>query len=98
MRTLLVLVLVVGALLVSGQQVSADPTLPDIPPHRHFIQTATGELVAVGPQVCEDPSLQDAFNQFHSNLHIAVPGSTGPTQSAPGLNNDIGAEITARPC
>ncbi len=99
MRTLLVLVLVVSALLLgSTRLVRADPNLPDIFPHRHFIQTPTGQLVAVGPQVCEDPSLQHAFNQFHSNVHFALPGSTGPEESAPGLHNHRGAEITARLC
>ena len=66
----------------------ADPNLPNVPRHRHFIQTPTGKLVEVGPRVCDNPSLQAAFNQFHHNVH----------QGAPGLHNRAGAEITARPC
>jgi hypothetical protein len=74
-----------------------DPDLPDISPHRHFVQTGD-RLVQVGPRVCDKPALQAAFNQFHSNGHIAVPGSTGPAQPAPGLHNGKGGEITSRPC
>ncbi len=76
----------------------ADPNLPNIFPHRHFIVTATGELVQVGPRVCDDPALQHAFNEFHSNTHVAVAGSPGPTVSAPGLHNGYGAELTSRSC
>lgn len=99
MRTLLVLALVVAALLLgSARLVRADPDLPNIPPHRHFIVTATGARIAVGPEICGNPELQAAFNQFHSNVHHAVPGSTGPEASAPGLHNGYGAEITATGC
>ena len=109
MRTLLIPALVVGALLlVSAPLVGADPNLDldPIPPHRHFIETASGELVEVGPRLCDDPSLQDAFNQFHSNVHHAlsplspigaVPGP-GPVEGAPGLDNGLGADITFRGC
>ncbi len=109
MRTLLILALVVGALLfVSAPLVGADPNLDQdpIPPHRHFIQTPTGELVEVGPRLCDDPSLQHAFNQFHSNVHHAlsprspegaVPGP-GPVEGAPGLDNELGADLTFRGC
>jgi hypothetical protein len=76
----------------------SDTDLPNIPPHRHFIQTPNGDLVQVGPRVCDDPSLQAAFNQFHSNVHRAVPGSQGPAQSVPGLHNGVGADITLEPC
>ena len=98
MRTLLVVALVFSTMLVSVKLVRADPNVPDMTPHRHFIVTATGEWVAVGPQVCEDPSLQDAFNQFHTNLHFPLPGATGPEESAPGLRNGFGAELVGRPC
>ena len=76
----------------------ADPNLPNIRPHRHFIQTPNGQLIEVGPRVCDNPSLQEAFNQFHSNVHHAVPGSPGPDESAPGLHNGFGAELIARGC
>lgn len=86
----------VGTLGVTAIAV-ADPNLPNIPAHRHFIQTDQG-LVQVGPRLCDDPSLQRAFNQFHSNVHVAVAGSPGPEQPAPGLHNARGAEIVARGC
>ena len=98
-RVLLMLVLAAAALLLGGVQSGlADPNLPDIRPHRHYVVTATGEQIEVGPRVCDDPALQDAFNQFHSNIHMHVEGSTGPAQSAPGLHNDQGAEITSGLC
>lgn len=66
-----------AAVLLSTAGVAiADPGLPNISPHRHFVVTATGDLRQVGPRVCDNPALQDAFNQFHSNVHHAVPGST----------------------
>ena len=74
----------------------ADPNLPDVSPHRHFILSPTGEMIPVGPQICEHPELQHAFNEFHNNLHVAGSASIGP--AAPGLHNGAGAEIIARPC
>jgi hypothetical protein len=78
----------------------ADPPnlLIDPPNHRHFIVTPDG-LVPVGPQICQDPSLQQAFNQFHYNVHHSeVPGiggilTLGPQDGAPGLHDGIGAEV-----
>ena len=72
----------------------ADPNLADVPKHRHFIETPTGALIPVGPQVCENPDLQDAFNQFHYNIHHTNKPSLGPQGGAPGLHNHVGAEIT----
>jgi hypothetical protein len=97
MRHLLVLTMLMGVLGTAATVALADPNLPNITPHRHFIQKPGG-LVQVGPRVCDNPELQHAFNQFHSNIHIAVPGSPGPEHSAPGVHNLKGAEITARPC
>ena len=76
----------------------ADTNLPNIRPHRHFIVTAAGQWVQVGPRVCDDPSLQAAFNQFHYNIHHALPGSQGPEESAPGLHNGYGADLEGRLC
>lgn len=86
----------------------ADP--PDmlydpVPKHRHFVLTPTGEMVAVGPQICKNANLQQAFNQFHHNVHhsfIPIPGvgaipTLGPQDGAPGLNNNQGGEIVALP-
>ena len=99
MRKLLIATLVAAAAAALGTTAiaGADPNLPNIHPHRHYVQNNQG-LVQVGPRVCDNPRLQKAFNQFHSNVHHAVPGSPGPEQSAPGLHNSRGAEITARPC
>jgi hypothetical protein len=102
MRKLVVLttlVALLGTATVGGiaTVADADPNLPTIMPHRHFIQTQNG-LVEIGPRVCDNPALQPAFNQFHSNIHIAVPGSPGPEHSAPGLHNFQGADMTARGC
>ena len=80
--------------------VGADPNLPDIVPHHHYIQLTDGTLVEVGPRVCENPALQPAFNQFHYNIHHALPyeGTNGPQNGAPGLHNFKGADLTGRLC
>lgn len=51
-------------------------------------------MVQVGPVVCDNPNLQNAFNQFHNNLHI----SAGQGPAAPGLHNGSGGEIVATGC
>jgi hypothetical protein len=34
-----------------------------------------GGLVPVGPQICGNPKMQQAFNEFHYNIHHSVvPG------------------------
>jgi hypothetical protein len=93
-RRVLVL-LVIGMFAWAGKAL-ADPSLTNVPPHRHYIHTSTGALVQVGPRVCDDPSLQGAFNQFHNNLHVVTGSGIGP--AAPGLHNFKGAEILAGPC
>ena len=96
-------VLVVSASIAlfvfSGAGLADPPSLLINPPnHRHFIVTPNG-LVPVGPQICQDPSLQQAFNEFHYNVHHSeVPGigdipTLGPQDGAPGLHNGIGAEV-----
>lgn len=90
-------VLLAGAALVgSFGQTFADPNLPDITPHRHFVRLPSGELREVGPNVCDNPNLQKAFNQFHANTHAFVVDSLGPV--APGLHNGIQTELTVRGC
>jgi hypothetical protein len=70
----------------------ADPDLTTVPPHRHWLgDPANG--VQIGPRVCDNPNLQNAFNQFHNNLHIATASSIGP--AAPGLHNGKGGDIRA---
>ena len=82
----------------------ADPNIPNIAPHRHFIETPGGKLVEVGPRICSDPSLQQAFNQFHINVHGSATSPTtpietlGPQHGAPGLHNTEGANLTIRLC
>jgi hypothetical protein len=98
LRYLIVLTMVMGLLGAGATVALADPNLPDITPHRHFIQKEDGSLVQVGPRVCDDPNLQHAFNQFHSNIHVPVPASPGPEHGAPGLHNLKGPEIVPRAC
>jgi hypothetical protein len=95
------------ALLAFAGASLADPSdlfIAEVPPHRHFIETPTGEQVPVGPQVCENPALMPAFEQFHYNVHHSfVPGfgtvhTLGPQDGAPGLHNSGGAEITVTLC
>src|SRR5215217_7999540 len=45
-----------AALLGTALPTLADPNLPIVGAHRHFIQTPTGELVQVGPRLCDDPT------------------------------------------
>lgn len=95
MRYLLsVIVIAATALFVFAGASLADPDLADVPKHRHFVQTPTGDLIAVGPQICENPNLQAAFNQFHYNVHHTNAPSRGPQDGAPGLHNHVGAEVT----
>jgi hypothetical protein len=85
----------------------ADPGLPNARRHQHVIVTPNDNQVAVGPDFCANPDLQNAFNQFHFNVHhseIRVAGqpvaieTLGPQHGAPGLHDDQGAEMEARPC
>ena len=64
---------------------------PDVPKHRHYLQI-NGTLVPIGPQVCEKPSLQEAFNQFHANVHVGTPG----TFAMDHAHNRT--DVVARPC
>ncbi|HET9672142.1 MAG TPA: hypothetical protein VFQ40_04765 [Actinomycetota bacterium] len=93
MRIMLASVLLVGLLGFSAATAVADPNLNDVPSHRHWIALPSGERVEVGPRVCENPNLQEAFNQFHNNLHV----SAGFGPAAPGLHDLTGADITATP-
>jgi hypothetical protein len=95
------------ALLALAGPGFADPSVPNITPHQHFVVNADGTWVPVGPQVCpagSSPELQKAFNQFHVNFHHSEnpPGTpietNGPQHGAPGLHNGIGADMQGRPC
>jgi hypothetical protein len=97
MRERLVVTLVaVSVVLVTAAAGIADPGLGNVAPHRHWIDTPSGST-QVGPNVCDSPELQNAFNQFHNNAHLATdPAAIGP--AAPGLSNGTGAEIRPSRC
>ena len=86
---------IVALVLVTAGTSLADPDLTNVPPHRHWIGTSSG-LVQVGPRVCDNSNLQNAFNQFHNNIHVATGASIGP--AAPGLHNFTGGEIFFSGC
>ena len=107
----LLLVLVMGVVLATGAGLMlgangafADPNLPDVVNHRHFVRTPGGNLAEVGPRVCGDASKQHAFNQFHFNIHTSgtAPGvgyeSLGPQHGAPGVHNFHGSDLVIQPC
>jgi hypothetical protein len=104
MRTLIVLTLMTGVLVAGVAVAVADPNVPNIPAHRHFLATPSGKLVQVGPRLCDDASVQNGFNQFHINIHVSATSPTtpidtlGPQHGAPGLHNINGAELVIRPC
>ena len=90
------------ALVPAGAAIADPPgMLTDAPFHRHFLVTPDGDLVPIGPDIFADPNLQDAFNQFHYNIHHSeLPGTggigtLGPQDGAPGLHNDLGGELIA---
>lgn len=95
-RVVLALVLCITTVLFAATTSLADPNLTNIPRHRHWVQTPAGNLVQVGPRLCDNPNLQNAFNQFHNNIHIATGASIGP--AAPGLHNFNGAELLSSGC
>ena len=105
MRYLLSVIAVAAtALFAFASPGFADPNLPNAPPHQHFVITPQGDWVAVGPQVCGNPEMQHAFDQFHFNIHHSfIPGvgqidTLGPQDGAPGLHDQVGADMTGRLC
>ena len=73
-----------------------------VPCHQHYIKTSNG-TVPVGPNVCEHPELQQAFNQFHFNVHHSHigMGANIPTLGPQGearMNNGLGADLVAMGC
>ena len=103
MRHLIVLTIAAAVLIAGATVASADPNVPNIAAHRHFLATPSG-LVQVGPRLCDDPKFQNGFNQFHINIHASATSPTtpidtlGPQHGAPGLHNINGAELVIRPC
>ena len=92
----------IAGLMFAGPTLADPPGMltPDAPLHRHFIVKPDGSWVPVGPQICQNPDLQQAFNEFHYNIHHSfLPGGVGhiptlgPQDGAPGLHNGRGAEV-----
>ena len=91
------IVVAAAAIMITARTSQADPNLTtNVPRHRHYVRTPSGELAEVGPNLCDNPSLQRAFNQFHTNVHAVSGQAIGP--AAPGLHNFTGAEIQAGGC
>ena len=86
----------IAMLALGATTAVADPSLGNVSPHRHWITLPNGGQVEVGPRVCDDPNLQEAFNQFHNNLHAVTASGIGP--AAPGLHNSAGGDITFSGC
>lgn len=92
--------------LVPAGGALADPPdmLTDVRPHQHYLVTPDGDRVPVGPNVCDNPDLQQAFNQFHYNVHhsASAPGTSaetlGPQHGAPGLHDGQGGELIPGAC
>ena len=85
------------ALVPAGASL-ADPGLNNVPRHQHYLVTPYGDMVPIGPDFCDDPNLQQAFNQFHNNVHHSGALNKGPEEGAPGLDNDEGADLVAGRC
>ena len=91
------------ALVPAGASL-ADPGLSDVRAHQHYLQTPNGDRVPIGPNVCANPDLQDAFNQFHYNIHGSASSPTtpvetlGPQHGAPGLHDDKGGDLAITGC
>ena len=65
---LTVLALVAAALLILPA--SAQVEVPQ--PHEHVLMTPSGP-VDVGPPRCGNEQLQEAFLNFHFNVHVGTP-------------------------
>jgi hypothetical protein len=61
---------------------SAAPTLAAVPPHDHWLTTGSGSVVHVGPKVCDNPAIYDAWLNFHTNVHVGVPGTQAFTHAS----------------
>lgn len=84
MRRILVILGVVATLgLVSGPALAQQPP----PPHDHWLTVpGTGESVQVGPHRCElGSTLQGAFLNFHFNVHVGAPMSSGGLTVVPAF-------------
>jgi hypothetical protein len=91
---LALLVQFAALLAIAAATGHADPDLANVRP------TATGSTLCGWARTSAttpgNAGIQQAFNQFHNNLHIATASSIGP--AAPGLRNGIAPDIEATPC
>ena len=85
------------ALVPAGASL-ADPNLPNVGRHQHILVTPNEDEVPIGPDFCANSDLQEAFNQFHFNIHDSQALTKGPQDGAPGLHNGEGAEMTFGQC
>jgi hypothetical protein len=76
------------SLLVLLLGVMASPAAAQVPPHDHFSLNVpgTGDTVQVGPPRCElGETVQGAFLNFHFNVHLGTPTTTGAIAIMPGF-------------
>lgn len=85
------------ALVPAGASL-ADPGLSNVGRHQHYILTPSGNRVEIGPDFCANSDLQNAFNQFHYNIHDSVAPTKGPQDGAPGLHDGEGADMARSLC
>lgn len=78
--------------LAAGPSASARTGDVDIPRHQHFLISPDGEWHEVGPRVCDDPGVQNAFNEFHGNVHFGQPFDVFAHD-----HNKVGTAVV-RPC
>jgi hypothetical protein len=100
LRVLSVATLVAAVAVMMSAMATADPNLPSVGPHRHYIASPNGTFQEVGPDLCDNPTnpgITKAFSQFHNNIHVASsPGAIG--DPAPGLHEHARAGIISRGC
>lgn len=91
----IVLAVAAGGALISLAALpaaNARPGDPPVPAHQHFIVSPDGTWHEVGPQVCDDPGVQNAFNEFHGNVHFGEPFDAFQHE-----HNKVGFAVV-RPC
>ena len=80
-----VVVVVCASLLLLGVMTGSALSQEPPPPHDHFLMVpGTGIKVQVGPRRCDlGSSLQQAFLNFHLNVHVGQPMQTGGLTISP---------------
>jgi hypothetical protein len=74
-----ILIVLPALLLVLAVMAGSAPGQEPPPPHDHFITVpGTAEVIQVGPHRCElGEKVQDAFLNFHFNVHVGEPATVG---------------------